>query len=313
MKIAEFTALLDRAYRRHHVIGDERFGVVAGLDLEGRLFTVLDGEVVSRVNAEAIMAVSTRHKYQNPGGDVLWPAPEGTMFGYEYTAGTWRVPPEITGARYVVVQSAQSSAVIEAEIDLVNNKGIGIPCLFTRDIHLDAGGNARVMHVKESITYLGTRTLQRGEFLIAPWSLSQFDSGPGAEVVFPHAAGSVRDLYDASDSQRSVRDGLCHTKTDTSQRYQIAISAAVDHIEYHNPEKKLTVRRTAEKIRSGRYIDIADAPPDTIPSDIGVRFSVYSDKSGFMEIEAAGGCIDELKNGDTLRLRVSTAFSTGDM
>lgn len=308
MTLSDLTALLQSSCRRFHHIGDDRFGVIAGLDLEGRLFTVLDGEVVSRVNAEAIRGQSTRHKYQNPGGDVLWPAPEGTMFGYEYTTGSWRVPPSITGARYVVAASTASSAVIEAEIDLINNKGIGMPCLFQRKIELDSG-DVRAMHVEESITYLGTRTLKRGEFLIAPWSLSQFDSGPGAEVIFPHVPGSVRDLYDASDGQRTIQDGLCRTKTDMTQRYQIAISEAVDHIEYRDPARGRIVHRTAARMASGSYIDIADAPPDTAPSDCGVRFSVYSDMSGFMEIEAAGGCMDELKTGDRSSVRISTHFS----
>lgn len=40
--------------------------------------------------------------------------------------------------------------------------------------------------------------------MLAPWSLSQFAYASGAEVVFPHARDSVRDLYESSVSMRSA-------------------------------------------------------------------------------------------------------------
>ena len=42
-------------------------GVIVALDLEGRWFAVLDGEVLNRVNPEAIAGQSTRERYLNPG------------------------------------------------------------------------------------------------------------------------------------------------------------------------------------------------------------------------------------------------------
>lgn len=308
MKYPDFLSLLTESGRRYHLVGNEDFGVVCALDLEGRLFTVLAGEVLSRVNAEAIRSTSTRHKYQNPGGDVLWPAPEGTCLGYEYATGAWRVPPSVTGARYLVVGRGPNSARIEAEIDLINNQGLGIPCLFRREIKLE--GVSSTLVVLESITYLGAKTLGRGEFLLAPWSLCQFDSGPEAEVVFPHVPQAVRDLYDPSESQRTVHGDHCHTKTDGAQRYQIALGAAVDYIEYRHPSRRLAVHRTAAPITEGKYVDIADAPPQMKPAADGVRFSVYSDPIGFMEIEAAGGCGETLMPGDRLAVEIRTRFRT---
>jgi len=308
MKLDELLSLLDRSHRRHHFAGTDAFGVVCGLDLEGRLFTVVGGEVVSRVHPDAIRNFSTRHKYQNPGGDVLWPAPEGTRFGYEYATGAWRVPPSITGARYLVVENHPSFCAIEAEIDLINSAGKGLPCLFKREIRLEPDATLAVV---ESITYLGAASFGKGEFLLAPWSLCQFDSGAGAEVVFPKLPDSVRDLYDPSDAQRRVEGALCRTKTDGAQRYQIALAAGVDFIEYRYPARQLTVRRTASLPKGGAFIDIADAPPNAEPSKEGVRFSVYSDLSGFMEIEAVGGCGDTLRPQDRLSVEIRTQFKRG--
>ena len=91
----ELIELLDKAYRRWHLIGNMENGVIAALDLEGRLFTMVNGQVINRVLPSAIEKRSNKHAYQNPGGDALWPAPEGTTLGYEYHTGSWRVPPSV--------------------------------------------------------------------------------------------------------------------------------------------------------------------------------------------------------------------------
>ncbi len=310
MKIEEFKGLLEDSGQRFHFIGSNEFGAVAALDREGRLFTVLGGKVVSRVDADALTGISTRERYCNPGGDALWPAPEGTCFGYEYSAGNWRVPPGITGARYIVKSKDENSAVIEAEIDLINDIGTGLPCLFERGIELDP--DKKSMLVKEKITYIGRRRLERGEFMLAPWSLSQFDNAPGAEVVFPDIPETVKDLYEPSGSMRCVEDGLCRARTDKSMGYQIALSAEVEWIEYRNPSENLIVRRSAGRISGDmEYIDIIDAPPEKMPGEKGARFSVYNVVEGFMEIEAAGGCPPFLEQGTTASLEVSTTFSSG--
>lgn len=311
MKFNEMKRLLNVSGKRYHLIGTEDNGVVAGLDLEGRLFTIVNGEVVSRVNPDAISGQSTRHGFVNPGGDGLWPAPEGTCFGYEYSTGKWRVPPGITGARYIVVEKSDSSAVIEAEIDLINSKGLGLPFIFRREIKLDFQKNTVVENVKESIIYIGGRTLSRNECLLAPWTLCQFDSGPGTEVSFNDGGKDcVRDLYDPSDSKRSVKNGVYHALTDGTQKYQIAMDARVDWLEFRNPSLGLTVYRTAGKLPQGYdYIDIIDAAPDTEPSDKGVRFSAYSDPSNFMEIEAVGGCPAVIKPNTELSFNVKTVFT----
>ena len=110
MTLSELLQLFETSQRRCHVVGDHRGGVVAALDLEGRLFTVVNDRVVNRVNPEAFLGTCTRDAYLNPGGDGLWPAPEGSRLGYEYAIGDWRVPPGLTSARFWLLETTPQTA-----------------------------------------------------------------------------------------------------------------------------------------------------------------------------------------------------------
>lgn len=311
MKIKDFVRLFEIGKRRYHLIGNGHAGVLVGLDLEGRLYAIFRDKVLNRVNPDAILGQSTAEKYLNPGGDGLWPAPEGTCLGYQYATGKWRVPPGLSGARYWIVRSSSNQAVIRAEIDLINSKGRGIPVAFERHIAVRPRQNGMFVKVGECIEYMGVKPLTSSELLIAPWTLAQFDSGPGCEVVFPAtSAADVWDLYAPSDSERRNDGKLWHARTEGKCRYQIGIGKNVDWIEYRDPRRGLNVRRRANApLRGQAYIDIADRPPVRPPLKRGVRYSVYSDQNGFMEIEAAGGCPKVVLPGARLSLTVSTVFS----
>jgi hypothetical protein len=306
----ELIALFKEGGKRCFLVGNLENGIVAGLDVEGRLFTILNGEVVSLVNPEAILGITDRRGYLNPGGDVLWPAPEGTRLGYEYSSGAWRVPPGLTGARFKIVSESPNAAVIEAEVDLINASGLGIPTIFRRDIEIINGAENFTMKVIESIEYIGTKTLSNEECLLAPWTLCQFNCGPGCEVVFPQADTSqIWDMYDDSGSHRFSVDGYWHVRTDGSLRYQVALGRKVPLIELILPDRMLKIRRSANPLPEGQdYIDIADAPPNEKPSGKGVRYSIYSDTKNFMEIEAAGGCPENIIQGSIMSVEVATEF-----
>ena len=234
---------------------------------------------------EAILGITDRSGYLNPGGDGLWPVPEGTCFGYGYATGEWRVPPGLTGAKFKVTEKALNQATIEAEVDLINASGLGIATIFRRAVTIiTESGNIKVRVIK-TIEYIGSQTLSRKECLLAPWSLSQFDCCPGCEVIFPEVdASEVWDMYDLGDECRSIKDGFWHTKTDAKARYQIGLGTQVPWIELQLPSKNLKIRRTARALSAEQeYIDIIDAPSEEQPSNKGVRYSVYTDSDGFSE------------------------------
>ena len=53
MKATQILEAFRKADKQVHLVGDLQAGVVVALDMEGRLFTVLDGEVLNRVNPDA--------------------------------------------------------------------------------------------------------------------------------------------------------------------------------------------------------------------------------------------------------------------
>ena len=307
----ELLDLLDKAHRRSHLTGTVENGIIAALDLEGRLFAVLNGRVINRVVPSAILNRSNRNAYLNPGGDALWPAPEGTCFGYEYSTGTWRVPPSITGAVWEVIFRSDYSSVIKAEIDLINNLQIGIPCELERHIEIEFGNNRLVQKVNEIIRYIGKRTLAKEEFKLAPWSLCQFDSGTGGKVLMPEPGkDDIWDMYTCSLSKRNLRAGKYAIDVETDFRFQVGLSPKIPWIEYIKYQD-FTVKRYSGQLASGQtFIDISDSPPDSFPTSKGVSLSVYCDPSGFMEMEACGGCPEILEPGTELSARIITEYTT---
>ncbi len=311
MKATHILNAFKKASKRVHVVGELKAGVIIALDMEGRLFTVLDGVVLNRVNLDAIAGESTQKEYLNPGGDGLWPAPEGTSLGYQYSTGVWRVPPSLRSARYLVAESTEDSVAIIAEVDLINNQGLGIPTLFKRHISIVPDQKKITVNVIESITYIGHKPLSSINCLLAPWTLCQFNCGPGCEVVFPYVDGApVWDLYDQVNTTEIIRkEGLCRTITNGSQLFQIAMGEQVSWIEFHDPLRGLVVKRKASLLpKDQSYIDISDVAPDISPSKKGVRYSVYSDTANFMEIEAVGGCPTSILPDTEMSVHVGTCF-----
>ena len=305
----ELLDLMRESHRRVYVTGTPVNGVIAALDLEGRLFTVVNGRVLNRVVPSAIQNRSNRHAYQNPGGDALWPAPEGNCFGYEYRSGTWRVPPSITGAVWEMAEQSKNKTVIKAEIDLVNNCQLGIPCEFERHIEIEHGGESLIKHVTEIIRYIGYRTLNKAVFSLAPWSLCQFDSGQGCLVNMPPPEeGDIRDMYDSSLAHRRISGDKYIVDTQTDFRFQLGLSKNVPWIEFISGNDFRVKRYVGNLLPGQKYIDIADLSPEQFPSDFGVKLSVYCDPSGFMEMEACGGCPDILSPGTELSVKITTEY-----
>ncbi|MBW7840849.1 MAG: hypothetical protein H3C36_14700 [Chitinophagaceae bacterium] len=287
MHINDLLAAFDKAGKRTHFIGNHRAGVLVALDMEGRLFTVWNGEVVNRVNADAIRFHSDQDTYYNPGGDVLWPAPEGTLMGYQYPTGKWRVAPGI------------------------NNKGIGLATLFGRDIRVAGDENEVIVNVKESITYTGKKVLLSSEAIIAPWTLCQFDTDYRGKVTFPCSdPAELWDMYSETIAGECLlRNEMMEVPADGKKRFQVGLSPSVPWIAFHHVQQGLTVKRTAKKIDPDHsYIDIRDADPECEPDSRGVRFSIYNDNSGFMEIEAVGGCPEKTVPGTVLSVEVETSY-----
>lgn len=305
----QLISLLTKSHRRSHLIGSRENGVIVGLDLEGRLFTVVNNKVISRVVPSAIIKRSNKHSFQNPGGDALWPAPEGTLFGYEYSTANWRVPPSVTGAVWEVNSHTTNSAIVRAEIDLINNRQTGIPCEFERHVSIETSKKVFKQKVTEVIRYIGEKVINNGDFLLAPWSLCQFDWGASGRIIIPVSdVENIWDMYDSSEQQRTIKGNQMIVSSDTSKRFQIAMDEKVEWVKYELGGKFSVKRYVSKPLSDQRYIDIADSPPSQKPLNRGVKLSVYCDPTGFMEIEGCGGCPENLEPGVEMRVNITTEF-----
>ncbi len=312
MNIEELFDICKANGRRPLVILSGNSSVVAVPGMEGRLFYGHDGELVSLFRREAAENISTsKTGYFNPGGDGLWPAPEGTKFGYEYSTGSWRVPAALTGAQYEVVHQDCRSFEIAAEIDLVNNQQLGIPCRFIRKAEVsEKADGTTVVEQYDAIEYIGNRELSRDEFLLAPWSLSQFYVDDKTIARFGTTPdGKVRDLYMPSSELLTVNGDITTMKHDKVNRIQLALPEESKFVELIVPDKKLVISRYSAPLAENlEAVDIADAAPDVDPAG-AVRFSIYNDPSGFMELEAVGGCVKEkLTPGTVLGVHITNVF-----
>ena len=276
--------------------------VIAVCGMEGRLFYIHAGKVISLFRPEAAENTSSsRRGYFNPGGDGLWPAPEGTCLGYEYPTGKWRVPAGIVGAQYEVTEQNAATLVITAEIDLVNDRQLGLPCRFTRRVEVaEEPGGTTVIEQHDEIEYLGSRPLAKGEFMLAPWSLSQFAVGPTARACFGDPGTRVRDLYQPSGDLLTHDGNTIVMRPDDARRIQAALPEESRFVRLRLPEKGIEITRTSPPLAPGlTWADIADAAPDRDPAG-EVRYSIYNDPSGFMELEVVGGCPETLVAGTIL-------------
>lgn len=303
MNIEQLLDICQSCGRRPVMISSGNAAVIAVLGMEGRLFYVHDGQLVSLFRPEAAKNISTaKTGYFNPGGDGLWPAPEGTKFGYEYSTGSWRVPAAITSAQYEIVSQSSNSLEIAAEIDLVNNQQLGIPCRFIRKVSVDEVDGQTVIRQCDAIEYTGICELARGTFSIAPWSLSQFTVDDRTIARFGDPGTPIRDLYMPSGDLLASDGETVTMKHDPVNRIQLALPENSRFVELILPQRNLQITRTVSPLAPPLLpVDIADYPPDADPGE-PVRLSIYNDPSGFMELETVGGCPADLTPGAVLEM-----------
>ena len=292
MNIAEFKKLFQQSGKRCEFVGDESLGVFAAPDLEARLYLVFRGEIVSRVNPDAILHYSDRNGYRNPGGDGLWPAPEGSRYGYNYSSGSWCVSGGLLRARFETARE-DGKLTLSGEVPLISSQGIGLLTEFCRSMEVSEQNG---IVVEDSIRYLGPVHQKAGSVRLAAWSLSQFDRHDGDYCKLDDP-GAIRDLY--GDSSRFRKNDLCFPTDE--MRYQVACGNACTGIHLVLKDRGIAISRQAVST-SGEYMDIADISPSEELPDEAVKYSFYSDPSGFMEIETVGPGQRELQLGDTLHL-----------
>jgi len=171
---------------------------------------------------------------------------------------------------------------------------------------LSQENGATVIQQDDAIEYLGERTLNEGEFLLAPWSLSQFEVTPDSRASFKTCP--IRDLYEPSQDSLTTDGEITRLTPNGTKRIQLALPTQAKYVELTLPQQGIRVRRTAApSLDLLPGADIADAPVDTPPAS-PVRYSIYNDPSYFIELEVVGHCHFPLTRGTKLHLLCTTTI-----
>jgi len=288
------------------VLGEEDCGVVVLTSGEGRIFTVLEGKVVSRVVEGALHAPSPG-KDISAGGDVLWIGPEGTRHGYFYSGGDWRIPAGLCGTRYRVEGVSRDMLRMKtAELDFKNCQGRRVELTLAREIRMVPGEEGVGYETTEIVELRGQDVFARDPVRLAPWTLSQYDA-TDASVVTYRVPPDDRwcDVYNPVADALTVDSGRATLKVNGRRRFQVILAPPADEIALLR--EGLVVTRTFLDASDGDAIDIRDLDPGGAQDNpFPARMSVFNSDEGFLELEAAGTCPETLAPGTTLTMRIRT-------
>ena len=289
------------------VLGQTDCGVVVLPSGEGRIFTVLDGEVVSRVVEPALHAPAPGEDI-SAGGDVLWIAPEGTCYGYFYPEGKWRIPPALCGARYHVEEVGRERLRMRTgPLAFKNAEGRRVEVTLGREIRLVPVEDGVAYETTETVEIRGRETFSRDQVRLAPWTLSQYDATDASIVTYSAPAHAAWiDVYNPVGDALTVDSGRATLNVDGRRRFQVILAPPADQVALHRDA--LVVSRTSLDAGVGHAIDIRDLDPRSAQEDpFPARMSVFNSDEGFLELEAVGTCPEELAPGTVLSMRVRTA------
>ena len=267
--------------------------------LQGRIFAEVGGLLIHNFVPE-LAAHPDPEKFNNIGGNSLWPAPEGGEFAYNYPPhGEWIVQPGINVVPTRTVSCSDTAAEIEKRISLRNRRGNTIELTFSRRVEVMPEAE---LPSEDGVKRIGYRTVDRlapnGEysakdFLLGAWSLEQL---PGAEGVIAFglcrdgAAKSVNDDFYGSAAERIEIDGdSFRFRLGGEKRLQIGVRVSSSPVMIGSlcPARGVMVLRTAVMPEQGTYFNIADNDQPHGPYSAADMFSIFngSRELNFHELE----------------------------
>ena len=260
--------------------------------LQGRIFALLDGEVLHRFDAE-LAAHPSPDDFNNLGGNSLWPAPEGGEFAFNYPAdgSPWRVQAGINSAKSHL---SGDGTAMSRTVALENRKGVRSELLHLREVSPRSGfgkeyGLQEVVYASRDTLRL-TVPLPADSFLVAAWSLEQFDLGDGITAFGTLTPGAKLngDVYgDVAPNTRYVPGGFAFELAG-AEKLQIGVpeSAGCTMIGAWLPERELVILRRIAGCGEGRRINFADNDQVQGVFSAADAYSVfYGAGAGFFELE----------------------------
>ena len=260
--------------------------------LQGRIFAALDGEVLHRFDA-ALAENPSPDDFNNLGGNSLWPAPEGGEFAFNYPAdgSPWRVQAGINSAKSHLSGDGTAMSRI---IGLENRKGVRSELLHLREVSPRKGfgkeyGLREVVYASRDTLRL-TVPLPADSFLVAAWSLEQFDLGENITAFGTSAPGAKLngDFYGGIAANTRYVPGGFVFKLAGEEKLQIGVpeSAGCTVIGAWLPERELVILRRIVDCGEGRRINFADNDqPNGVFSAADAYSVFYGAGAKFFELE----------------------------
>lgn len=238
--------------------------------LQGRIFCELDGEMIHRFSSEAA-AYPSSERFNNIGGNSLWPGPEGGDFAFNYLPESgWLVQDAINKQAAEIREAHPQGVRIGKRMSLRNRKGISMQLDSQRTIMpIDAGIIAK-KHKLKTVAY---RTLDEfqavnkynlEDVLFCAWSLEQFPGGDGV-IAFGrtggNAAGAINpDYYGDPGAKLQCEDHFFRLELGGHDRFQIGVNhhSHPELIGAYDCKRSLLFLRRAWRQEGGLYFNIAD-------------------------------------------------------
>ena len=300
-------------------VGEGRLALAS--ELGARVFCELSGQSLHRLDVENVL--ERNRPFNNYGGNTLWPAPEGGLYGFNYQGDTWRVQKAINDEPFVLVSARAQAATAQKRVILVTRREVELEVVMERRM--------RVVEMPNLVADLGPITalsyevddkievvnaVAAADALIACWTLEQFDARDG-KVSFARVEGGCEainfDFYEHPE-ERIVygRSGFVY-RTDGRQAGQIGLKkkARAAHIGFWDAADRLLCVRQIVCEPPGKYFNIADNDQPDGPWSAADEYSIYnsSAEQGFFELETIGGAVIEKGELKGSQLSSRTTFA----
>ena len=259
-------------------------------ELQGRIFAELDGRLLHRLDV-ALAANPSPAEFNNLGGNSLWPAPEGGPFAFNYPpdGGAWYVQ---EGINAVPAQPLADGFGVQKTIRLVNRKGVEGELRYRRVVTPQEATLALKYGLK-GLAYRSEDSFTLGEpltdFLVAAWSLEQFDLTPKTfafgKLAQPRLHG---EFYSDPTPYIDWADGCFRFRFEANERLQVALpeTAVPEYVGAVVPEYNLLIVRKICDYDKGVRIDIADNDQPRGPFAECDAYSIfYGPDARFFELE----------------------------
>ncbi|MHB9036690.1 MAG: DUF6786 family protein [Armatimonadota bacterium] len=287
--------------------------------LGGRVFAEVCGETMHRIDLDVI--ANPLDTFNNYGGNVFWPAPEGGRFGFNYEGDTWRVQDAINIQPFEIVRSDTRSVLMEKTVELVNRADVTVKALMTRETQLSQRPDVfDGCNLKGFVSYTTLDSFDLlnevtpNEALIAAWTLEQFDASD--ESVSFCAVANVQeainfDFYDDPSERIAYFANGFSYRTNGRSVGQIGIAkrANPSFIGFYDLSRSLLCIRENLNVGDGLYFNIADNDQPRGPYSAADLYSIYNSgpEVRALELETVGSAItqDGLIRGSKLISRTS--------